>query len=166
MNSVRERHQSYRLDREALDMTEYQTLANGTAIFPRVYTESQVREIVEWLSPELGVKISHDQVEERVTYALERYETPFSRLVYPVLGLVGEAGEIANKLKKVARDGGGDMSTERAEQIAEELGDVQWYVAAVATGLKAKLAEIGNQNIDKLYSRKSRGVISGDGDRR
>lgn len=89
-----------------------------------------------------------------------------SNIIYPTLGLVGEAGEVANKVKKVVRDGGGVITDERREQVLEELGDVLWYVAQLATELKADLAAIASNNIDKLYSRMDRGVLTGEGDKR
>lgn len=90
--------------------------------------------------------------------------------IYPVLGLVGEAGEIANKLKKVIRDDNvGDikgMSPEKREEVAKELGDVLWYVSQLASELGYTLEEIAQGNIDKLNSRKERGALAGSGDNR
>jgi len=83
-----------------------------------------------------------------------------------VLGLVGEAGEAADKIKKVLRDKGGRASREDCEAIAKELGDVLWYVASVARYLGFPLSEIAKGNIEKLESRKKRGKISGEGDER
>jgi len=87
-------------------------------------------------------------------------------LAYVTLGLVGEAGEMANKIKKVLRDAGGVMDPARSAQIAEELGDVLWYVAMAATELGADLGEIAALNAAKLESRALRGVLGGDGDYR
>lgn len=83
-----------------------------------------------------------------------------------VLGLVGEAGEAADKIKKVLRDKGGRASQEDREAIAKELGDVLWYVASVARYLGFPLSEVARGNIEKLESRKKRGKISGEGDNR
>jgi NTP pyrophosphatase (non-canonical NTP hydrolase) len=87
-------------------------------------------------------------------------------LVYPTLGLAGEAGEVAEKVKKLLRDDGGVMSDERRAGLAGELGDVLWYVAQVATEAHLDLEEIAQANLDKLLSRKERGVLSGSGDTR
>jgi NTP pyrophosphatase (non-canonical NTP hydrolase) len=87
-------------------------------------------------------------------------------LVYPTLGLAGEAGEVAEKVKKLLRDDGGVMSDERRAALAGELGDVLWYVAQVATEAGLDLEEIAQANLDKLLSRQRRGVLSGSGDSR
>jgi NTP pyrophosphatase (non-canonical NTP hydrolase) len=89
-----------------------------------------------------------------------------SKVGYPVLGLVGEAGEIANKYKKVLRDDAGVLSETKRQEIIAEIGDVQWYIAALATDLDVKLSEILSNNLKKLNDRKSRGVIQGSGDNR
>ena len=88
------------------------------------------------------------------------------RLVYPALGLAGEAGELANKVKKVLRDHGGRLSEEAREAILAELGDVLWYVAQVATDLGESIEAVAQANLAKLRSRKERGRLGGDGDDR
>lgn len=147
-------------------MDEYQSLAATTAVFPRVYTEDQVRYMLIRAYIRNASDLPYEQAEEWANYDLDTEETPFNRLVYPVLGLVGEAGEIANKLKKVARDQGGNWGPDLTQDYEGELGDVQWYVAAIATGLKSKLGDIAAKNITKLFSRKARGVLGGSGDNR
>jgi NTP pyrophosphatase (non-canonical NTP hydrolase) len=82
------------------------------------------------------------------------------------LGLAGEAGEVANKVKKVFRDDGGVVSMERALQLEDELGDVLWYVAQVADELHLDLSQIAHKNLSKLASRKERGALAGSGDAR
>jgi NTP pyrophosphatase (non-canonical NTP hydrolase) len=86
--------------------------------------------------------------------------------LYPTLGLCGEAGEVAEKVKKVIRDQGGEVSEETRRAIAAELGDVLWYVAQLATELDLELGAIAQANLDKLQSRLERGAIQGSGDRR
>ena len=88
------------------------------------------------------------------------------KLIYPTLGLAGEAGEIANKVKKILRDSSGNLQESVREDLICELGDVLWYVAALATDLKTELSEVANKNIEKLNSRKNRGTIGGSGDNR
>jgi len=87
-------------------------------------------------------------------------------IIYPMLGLVNEAGEVAGKVKKVFRDKGGDISPETREALKAELGDVLWYLAQVSTELGLSLDEVAESNIVKLYDRLERGVIKGDGDNR
>ena len=87
-------------------------------------------------------------------------------IVYPTLGLAGEAGEVAEKVKKLLRDDGGVLSEERRAALAAELGDVLWYVAQVATEAGLDLEEVAQGNLDKLLSRQQRGVLSGSGDQR
>ena len=88
------------------------------------------------------------------------------KIVYATLGLAGEAGEIANKVKKILRDNSGEIQEEVRQNLISELGDVLWYVAALATDLRAELSEVANKNIEKLNSRKNRGTIGGSGDNR
>ena len=84
------------------------------------------------------------------------------RFYYPALGLAGEAGELCNKIKKIARD----SAPIDKEQIKGELGDCLWYIAQLATEFGIGLDEIGVHNIAKLASRAQRGVIKGSGDKR
>lgn len=87
-------------------------------------------------------------------------------IVYPVLGLVGEAGEVADKIKKVYRDNYKKFDKEHCKEIAQELGDVLWYLANLASDLGYSLEDIADMNIEKLSSRKERGTLSGNGDNR
>lgn len=87
-------------------------------------------------------------------------------VIYPTLGLVNEAGEVAGKIKKVFRDKDGHISDETREELKAELGDVLWYLAQVATELDLSLDEIAEANIAKLLDRLERGKIRGDGDNR
>ena len=87
-------------------------------------------------------------------------------LAYPALGLAGEAGEVAEHAKKAIRDDRGEVSDERREAMAKELGDVLWYVAQLASELGLELGQIAEANLEKLLSRQRRGVLSGSGDER
>ena len=87
-------------------------------------------------------------------------------VIYPTLGLVNEAGEVAGKIKKVFRDKDGEISGETREALKAELGDVLWYISQVATELDLSLDEIAEANIAKLLDRLERGKIKGDGDNR
>jgi NTP pyrophosphatase (non-canonical NTP hydrolase) len=87
-------------------------------------------------------------------------------LSYPALGLAGEAGEVAEHAKKAIRDEGGIVSPERRAAISSELGDVLWYVTQLASELELDLDEVARANLEKLFSRQKRGVLSGSGDDR
>jgi NTP pyrophosphatase (non-canonical NTP hydrolase) len=88
------------------------------------------------------------------------------RAVYPALGLASEAGEVAGKVKKVLRDQEGKFDPASTLAIADELGDVLWYVAVLAADLGLSLDRIASENLEKLRSRQARGRLSGEGDRR
>lgn len=94
------------------------------------------------------------------------YPAVGSNPIYPTLGLCGEAGEVADKVKKVIRDRGGSFDHEVIEALKLELGDVLWYVTQLASELGLELDAIATANLDKLASRAARNVISGDGDQR
>ncbi|MBQ3293996.1 nucleoside triphosphate pyrophosphohydrolase family protein [Candidatus Saccharibacteria bacterium] len=86
--------------------------------------------------------------------------------VEKVLGLVGEAGETADKIKKVLRDKDGVISEADKAEIAKELGDVLWYVASIARYLGVTLEDVAKMNLEKLESRKNRNLLHGEGDNR
>ncbi len=94
------------------------------------------------------------------------YPDQGSNFVYPTLGSVGEAGEIADKMKKVIRDDGGKITDEKIQEMKKELGDVLWYIAQLSTELNLSMDDIAVVNIEKLQSRMERGKISGSGDNR
>ena len=86
--------------------------------------------------------------------------------IYPTLGLVGEAGEVADKVKKVLRDNQGNFDSKVKNSIKYELGDVLWYLAQLSTEFGFELEEVARVNLDKLSSRAKRGKIQGSGDLR
>jgi NTP pyrophosphatase (non-canonical NTP hydrolase) len=109
------------------------------------------------------VELSDYQDRSRATAV---YPAAGDNLTYPALGLCGEAGECAEKVKKAIRDDGGVLSEERRAALAAELGDVLWYVAQLATEAGLDLDEIADDNLAKLLSRRDRGVLQGSGDAR
>jgi len=88
------------------------------------------------------------------------------KIIYPTLGLTGEAGEVAEKVKKVLRDNAGVFTDEQKLEIAKEISDVLWYCATLARDIGYTLEQIAEINLQKLRSRQERGVISGSGDNR
>lgn len=94
------------------------------------------------------------------------YPTVGEKFVYPLLGLQGETGEVSEKIKKVFRDEGGKLTSEKREEIKKELGDVLWYLAQLSKELGLKFSEVAKGNLEKLSSRKSRGTLHGSGDNR
>jgi NTP pyrophosphatase (non-canonical NTP hydrolase) len=87
-------------------------------------------------------------------------------IVYPTLGLTNEAGEFAGKVKKIFRDKNGVIDDADREALKQELGDVLWYVAQIATELGVTLEDVASSNLTKLFDRLERDQIKGSGDNR
>jgi len=91
-------------------------------------------------------------------------------LLYPALGLCGEAGEVAEKIKKLCRNAGkeyaSDLTASERLELLKEIGDTMWYCSAIASSLGSNLAEVAQINADKLLSRLERGVVKSEGDNR
>lgn len=95
-----------------------------------------------------------------------QYSVVGHKLVYPTLGLTGEAGEVAEKVKKLLRNNGGKLTPAITEDLTLELGDVLWYLTQLATELGVSLEQVAKANLVKLNDRKIRGVIKSTGDKR
>ena len=87
-------------------------------------------------------------------------------IIYPTLGLTGEAGEVANKVKKIIRDGSDSKDERLVSEIKSEIGDCLWYIAVLADDFNIKLSDIASTNLEKLEKRKEKGTIHGSGDNR
>lgn len=88
------------------------------------------------------------------------------KTIYPLIGITGETGEVAEKVKKVIRDRNGLFSKSDRLEIAKELGDVLWYLSVLANDLGYSLDEVAALNIEKIRSRNERGKLHGNGDNR
>jgi NTP pyrophosphatase (non-canonical NTP hydrolase) len=94
------------------------------------------------------------------------YPNKGENIVYPTLGLCGESGEVAEKVKKLLRDSNGIMTVEFTSNLSKELGDVMWYLAAICTELGLSMEYIASLNIRKLQDRKQANTLHGSGDNR
>lgn len=107
-----------------------------------------------------------DDYQRESAKTLINAEDSFKVLVRTVLGINGEAGEVAEKLKKIMRDKDGKLSAEDKAAMADELGDILWYMARLADLTGYNLSQVAQMNLDKVMSRQARGKISGSGDKR
>ena len=101
----------------------------------------------------------------KLAASTDKYPVSVKPWIY-ALGLAGEAGEVADKLKKQYRDNGGVISNEAKVELVKELGDVMWYITRLAASLGYSLCEVASMNVEKLRSRAERGAIHGEGDNR
>lgn len=113
--------------------------------------------------------LTFTEYEEKVI-KLAQYPLVGSNMVYPAMGLAGEAGEYVDKVKKRWRNlntmSDGNMAEEDRKEFAKELGDVLWYIAACSMEIGMNLTTIAHINIEKLLDRHERGVIKSTGDSR
>lgn len=113
----------------------------------------------------LNKKMNFDEYQKK-SRKTAIYPDKDRNFIYPTLGLMGESGEIAEKIKKVIRDKGGKIDEETRTELIKELGDVLWYLANLSTELGISLDKIAVTNIEKLLSRMQRDKLHGDGDNR
>ena len=103
---------------------------------------------------------------QRLAAGTALYPDAGNNVLYPTLGLCGESGEVAEKVKKVLRDHDGQWNSTSREAVKLELGDVLWYLSRLAAELGFSLDDVAHSNIRKLTSRKQRQMIAGNGDQR
>jgi NTP pyrophosphatase (non-canonical NTP hydrolase) len=111
------------------------------------------------------VRMDCDDYQRAALRTARPTEAP-DEFIHLVLGLVGEAGEIAEKVKKLIRDKNSDLAELDRDDIAAELGDVLWYSAVLANFLDFSLSDVAQRNLDKLADRQRRAVLGGSGDNR
>lgn len=112
----------------------------------------------------MKTKLGNFQKESRKTWG--HIKTNNHPIIYTCLGLSNEVGEFLGKIKKVFRDNNGEFTPEIKEKLKGELGDVLWYFTQICTDLDLTLEEVAEANLEKIFSRKKRGKIRGDGDNR
>ena len=122
--------------------------------------ENEVKQWMKERYKDMDVNVYQDRAVATAIYP----ET--HKITYPALGMAGEAGEVANKVKKIIRDGKKSLPDDWQEQLASEIGDVLWYCAALARDLDMSLATIMAANLDKLKARQEQGTLGGSGDTR
>ncbi len=110
--------------------------------------------------------MTFDEYQQRaLTTAINDYEPLMEKTIW-AMGVAGEAGEVVEKWKKIVAYKNGVVSPEELEELAKELGDVVWYIAVFADALGLSLEDVMSRNVEKLKSRKARGVLRGKGDNR
>ncbi|MCB1714261.1 MAG: nucleoside triphosphate pyrophosphohydrolase family protein [Candidatus Competibacteraceae bacterium] len=110
--------------------------------------------------------MTFDEYQEQAHATSFNTEIGDDTLLYPVLGLLGEAGEIANKAKKIYRDNSGYWNNQDIDKILDEVADCCWYIAEICTQVGVSFDDIMKANLRKLADRAERGVIGGNGDNR
>lgn len=130
-----------------MEINLYQAETQGTAIY-----KNSIRKYVE------NLHIPDASKEEELILLLN--------IAYTVLGLAGEAGELAGKLKKVIRDDGGRISKDKLDAMKDENGDCLWYIAQNSFNFGENLEKTAVNNINKLVKRKENNTLTGSGDKR
>lgn len=145
-------------ERNTNDFDEFQAWTNSTNIAPKVL-------LVLDRGRDLTVIESPDRDDELILRGTE-FNVVEAPWIYPMLGLMGEVGEMSNKLKKVIRDDFGCMTNETREAVESETGDAFYYIGQTVEKLGSKLSVVVKNLRFKLEDRKARGVIRGSGDKR
>lgn len=110
--------------------------------------------------------MTFDEYQAQARTTALTYDDPQLDKTIWVLGIAGEASEIAEKWKKIIAYHDGKITDEDSSELAKEIGDVIWYIAVFTERLGLSLDDIAKQNLSKLADRANRGVIKGKGDNR
>jgi NTP pyrophosphatase (non-canonical NTP hydrolase) len=110
--------------------------------------------------------MTFDEYQKRALTTVISEGNEFNDLLHWVLGINGESGEVAEKVKKIIRDKGGKVTDADKKELGKEIGDVLWYLAVFADHLGISFDDIAANNLKKLADRKERGVLGGSGDSR
>ncbi len=136
----------------------------NTKIAEKFWDKKDIDEKGLWI---IGLKKAIDFDEyQRKARTTAIYPNKGKNLIYPVLGLAGETGEVVEKVKKLMRDKDMKIDQEFLDYVKKELGDVLWYIAAICSELGLSMSEVAEHNLSKLFSRKERNVLHGEGDLR
>jgi NTP pyrophosphatase (non-canonical NTP hydrolase) len=160
-------------DTVTIEGVKYSCALFRTIAFPktrRAYTFERRGETVVVTDVGIASPYSFGQYDREVVRVSEGYPQAGENVIYPVLAMVGEAGEVAEKVKKLWRNQGktkgASYSEEEKQAIATELGDVLWYVAAAGREIGVSLEAIALINARKVADRHARGVVKSEGDNR
>jgi NTP pyrophosphatase (non-canonical NTP hydrolase) len=123
-------------------------------------------ELNEYVAMTRGTAIYRDEVDDLVSEAPAEAVAAIIKIFYATMGLAGEAGEVANKVKKILRDCRGIISEETRTKLTGELGGVAWYLVALAEELGLTIEDVLDYNYEQLLSRQARNTLKGDGDDR
>jgi NTP pyrophosphatase (non-canonical NTP hydrolase) len=132
-------------------------------LLQQTQTRKEKGEVVPDTTPQPIITFAEYEMEAAKT---AQYPSIGHNIIYPTLGLTGEAGEVADKVKKLFRDRNGDLNSKYRREIALEASDVLWYLAALSKEIGYTLGEIAALNIKKLADRQQRGKLGGEGDNR
>lgn len=110
--------------------------------------------------------MTFEEYQKRALTTLIEHPDPLMDKTILAMGVAGEAGEVIEKWKKIVAYKGGVINEEDRKELGKELADVIWYIAVLADRLNISLDELMNENLEKLASRKARGVQKGAGDNR
>ena len=123
-------------------------------------------DLEEYASMTRKAAIYRDEVDDLVAEAPDPKLAKMLKIFYATMGLAGEAGEVANKVKKILRDCHGEISEETRTKLLGELGGVAWYLVALSEELGFKIEDVLEYNYNQIRSRQARGALTGDGDDR
>ena len=115
-----------------------------------------------WLTGNIKLNFQTNAVESAFYLGGEQIDP----LIYCVIGLTEEAGEVAGKVKKLYRDHDGKIDDEYRTKLALELGDTLWYLSVLANKAGLDLETVAQLNIEKRLKRKENGTQRGNGDNR
>jgi NTP pyrophosphatase (non-canonical NTP hydrolase) len=145
----------------------YRMPGSGRALSHIVLPRGGIENLLAMIGQRKGGGLSFaEYAKEAILTAIYPADSTISALAYLGLKLNGEAGEVAEKIGKAIRDNNGIVDEARRSALLSELGDVVWYANAIAIELDSTLSEIAVKNLEKIASRRARGVVNGDGDNR